>query len=245
MLKLFAGIGTVSDVMPLLFENRKMVRDSLSIARLLYVSIPPEDLVTEYDVENSILLTLLRSQQHHPAFVSVFEGFALLMKAFRNYRKPVLDDEGEPLLDANGDPVLASGKLRTTADLTEEFYAFYAAPAFNAIRRVGAEMAHGFSVFTAATAEEKYEHAKAIIDINDRRKELSADYVARIWLEDQPLAEQGVYFTDAPAGMLGLIAGAIMQDDGRPTIVVTRPQTSTQPVGGSARSPFWFPIISR
>lgn len=40
VLRLFAGLGTVSDVMPLLWENRQLVRDSLSLARLLTVVAP-------------------------------------------------------------------------------------------------------------------------------------------------------------------------------------------------------------
>jgi len=244
LLKLFAGIGTVSDVMPLFFENRKMVRDSLSVARLLYVSIPPEDLVTEYDIESSTLMMLLRSQPHHPAFISAFQGFALMMKAFREHRKPLLDEDGVQKLDWRGEPAFAAGKLRTIAELNEEFYAFYLAPAFNAIRRVGGSMHDAFGVFTAATAEQKYEHAKTIIDVNELRKEWSQEYLARLWVEDQPLEEQGVYFTDAPVGMLGLIASAVSRDTGRPTVVVRRPTDPTAPVGGSARSPHWFPIIS-
>lgn len=35
-LKVFAGIGTVSDVMPVLYENRQLVRDAVSICRLIY-----------------------------------------------------------------------------------------------------------------------------------------------------------------------------------------------------------------
>ncbi|MET0887161.1 MAG: DHH family phosphoesterase [Mycetocola sp.] len=244
MLKLFAGIGTVSDVMPLFFENRKMVRDSLSLARMLYVSIPAEDLVTKYDIENSILMMLLRSRSHHPAFVSVFEGFALMMKAFREHVKPILDENGQQQVDPYGRPMFASGKLRSQADLTEEFYAFYLAPAFNAIRRVGGSMHDAFGVFTASTAAQKYEHAKAVIDGNELRKELSAEYLEKLWDEEQPLAEKGVYFTDAPIGMLGLIASNVMREDGRPTVVVRRPASTTEPVSGSARSPFWFPIIS-
>jgi single-stranded-DNA-specific exonuclease len=244
MLKLFAGVGTVSDVMPLFFENRKMVRDSLSLARLLYVSIPAEDLVTKYDIENSILMMLLRSQSHHPAFVSVFEGFALMMKAFKEHRKPLLDENGQPLTDPYGNPMFAAGKLRSLVDLNEEFYAFYFAPAFNAIRRIGGSMHDAFGVFTASTAAQKYEHAKAVIDGNELRKELSAEHLEKLWEEEQPLAEKGVYFTDAPIGMLGLIAANLMRDTGRPTVVVRRPASPTEPVGGSARSPFWFPIIS-
>lgn len=35
-LKVFAGIGTVSDSMPLLYENRKVVRDAIMICRFIY-----------------------------------------------------------------------------------------------------------------------------------------------------------------------------------------------------------------
>lgn len=244
LLKLFAGIGTVSDVMPLFFENRQMVRDSLSIARLLYVSIPPEDKVTEYDIENSILMRLLRSKPHHPAFVSVFEGFALMMQAFKEHVQPQLDEDGNEMVDAWGNTLYKSGKLRMLSELTEEFYAFYMAPAFNAIRRIGSPMFPGFGVFVAPTKDEKWQHATSIIDGNELRKKLSAEYVEALWTEDQPLAEKGVYFTDAPTGMLGLIAGSVMQDTGRPTVVVRRVANPDEPVGGSARSPFWFPIIS-
>lgn len=243
-LKLFAGIGTVSDVMPLFFENRKMVRDSLSIARLLYVPIPPEDLVTKYDVEDSTLMQLLRSREHHPAYISAFQGFALMMQAFKDHRKPILDDDGNQAVDAWGKPMFKTGKLRTISELDEEFYAYYLAPAFNAIRRIGGSMHDAFGVFTATTATQKYEHAKAIIEGNERRKELSEHYLEVLWEEDQPLAEYGVFFTEAPTGMLGLIASAVSRDMGRPTVVVRRPEEPTAPIGGSARSPFWFPIIS-
>lgn len=37
-LRVFAGIGTVSDSMPLLYENRQLVRDALSICRMVYNS---------------------------------------------------------------------------------------------------------------------------------------------------------------------------------------------------------------
>ncbi|WP_311245326.1 MULTISPECIES: DHH family phosphoesterase [unclassified Microbacterium] len=243
-LKLFAGIGTVSDVMPLFYENRKMVRDSLSLARLLYVPLPEDDETTPYDVNQSTLLMLLRSQQHHPAFVSVFEGFALMMRAFKEHRKPVLDDKGEPVLDYAGNPTFKAGKLQKISELDEEFYAFYLAPAFNAIRRVEGSMHDAFGVFTAASAYEKFEHAKAVIAVNEKRKEMSEYYIDRLWDEPQPLEEKGVFFTDAPTGMLGLIASDVMRDTGRPTVVVQRTMDPSAPCGGSARSPEWFPIIS-
>ena len=35
-LRLFAGIGTVSDIMPVLYENRQLIRDSIGLARAVY-----------------------------------------------------------------------------------------------------------------------------------------------------------------------------------------------------------------
>ncbi|WP_162793165.1 MULTISPECIES: hypothetical protein [Streptomyces] len=40
LLRLLAGLGTVSDVMPVLYANRRPVRDAISIARPLRVAAP-------------------------------------------------------------------------------------------------------------------------------------------------------------------------------------------------------------
>ena len=250
LLRLFAGIGTVSDVMPMFYENRQVVRDSLSVARMLYHSIPSADLVTEYDVETTVLMRVLRSDPSHaPEFVSAFEGFAIAMQAFREHGPlvPVIDREtGEPQYDELGEPVLkrSQGKLRSMADLTEEFYGFYLSPAFNSIRRANGSMHDAFGVFTASSPEQKRLHAEAVIDCNERRKKESAEWLELVHQEEQPLASHGVYFTDAPTGMLGLMASALMRDEDRPVVVVRRPEDPSGPVGGSARSPFWFPIIT-
>jgi single-stranded-DNA-specific exonuclease len=217
-LKLFAGIGTVSDVMPLLFENRQLVRDSLSLARLLYTA-PPADPEEEIDIESSTLMTLLRAGGHNPVFVAAFEGFAIALKEF-----------------------MRVGKLRSIADLNEGFYGFYLAPAFNAARRIGGSMSDCFGVFVSPTPEQKAACMQRVIAGNDLRKELTVQHLEEIETTDQPLAPY-VYFSDAPAGMLGLIASQLMHRTGTPTVVLHRAQGDTQPTGGSARSPFWFPII--
>lgn len=215
LLKLFAGIGTVSDVMPLQYENRQIVRDSVSLARMLHVNIPAADTATEYLIENTMILTLLSYGDHSREFVSAFEGFALTLKQFRE-----------------------NGKLRSRADLTEEFYGFYLAPAFNAIRRVDAEMAHAFGAFTAATADAKIEHIDAVIAANELRKTLTEEYMEALDQFRQPYAPS-LYFTEAPAGMLGLMASKLMHVSNVPTIVL-----NIHSLSGSARSPFWFPVVS-
>ena len=249
-LRLFAGIGTVSDVMPLLFENRQLVRDSLSIARLLHMPIPPDSL-EPYEIEEAILMRVLRRGRHHAAFVGAFEGFALLMKAYREHRRPLIDARGAQILDWRGKPSLAPGKLLHPSELTEDFWGFHLAPAFNAVRRIEGDMNDAFGVFLASTPDEKYAHACAILDGNERRKELSATYFSTLWSEvqggdrnAQPLEQYGVYLTDAPTGMLGLLANEVMNRTGYPTVVARRPLTANEPISGSARSPEWFPIIT-
>ncbi|MCB5280573.1 DHH family phosphoesterase [Arthrobacter sp. ES1] len=217
-LKLFAGIGTVSDVMPLLFENRQLVRDALSLARLLYTA-PPADPEEEIDIDSTTLMTLLRAGGHNPVFVAAFEGFAIALREFTRV-----------------------GKLRSVADLNEGFFGFYLAPAFNAARRIGGSMSDCFGVFVAPTPEEKAACMQRVIAGNDRRKELTVVHLEEIESTDQPLAPY-VYFSDAPAGMLGLIASQLMHKTNLPTVVVHGTADMAGPTGGSARSPFWFPII--
>lgn len=227
LLRLFAGLGTISDVMPVLYENRQLVRDSLSIAKLLHVTAPfPEGgpyapaEPDEIDVSQAILLQLLRSEDHHPVFVNAFEGFAVILKAFAQH-----------------------GKLREIDSLDEGFYGFYLAPAMNSPRRTEAPLEDCFAAFTGASIEDKLEAAHRIIENNERRKELTITYTAELLESDQPLAPW-VYFSSAPAGMLGLLASQIMQVTGNPVVVVPRPTDAASPSGGSARAPEWFTIIT-
>lgn len=216
MLKLFAGIGTVSDVMPLLYENRQIVRDSISIARLCYLNMPVADRATPYDIEQTALIQLLRARQnvHSPAYVSVFEGFALLLKEFREARK-----------------------LGTIAEITEEFYGFYLAPTFNSVRRIDGQMEHAFGAFTAETIDDKTQHIQQLLEYNEHRKELVTEYMERLNEFDQPLAPT-IWFTDAPGGMVGLLASKLQHETDQPTIVLNH-----QSFSGSGRAPFWFNII--
>lgn len=247
LLRLFAGIGTVSDVMPLLYENRQIVRDSLAITKMLYVPLPSADMATEYDIEQSTLMTLLRSGSHSEPFVSAFEGMAVALRAFREHGPlmPVLDDQGEQQVSDDGEPVFERkpGKLRKVSMLNEEFYAFYLAPAFNAIRRVGGSMHDAFGVFTAQGADAKLEHAKAVLDCNELRKVWTEEYMQELLNRPQPLAPW-IWETTAPTGMMGLLASRLMSETGRPVVVVGEQPDPAAPRGGSARAPMWFTIIS-
>lgn len=251
LLRLFAGVGTVSDVMDLRWENRALVRDSVAIARSLHVPIPAADTVTEYDPEDALLMQVLRAEGHHEAYLSAFLGFAVLLRAFREHGKMVqdTDESGSPLFDDQGDPVMvrARGPLREVDDIDAGFYGFYLAPTFNAVRRTGAPMAHAFGVFTAPTAQEKLDHAIALIENNHHRQEVAAQHLEDLDREEaqglQPLAPW-VWETGAAPGMHGLLANEMMQRHGHPVAVVSRVARARDPRGGSMRAPEWFDIIT-
>lgn len=222
-LRLFAGLGTVSDVMPLLYENRQLVRDSLSIARLLWTPAPldgggvPQPM--DIDVEASTMMRILRAEVHDPVFVSVFEGFACALKAFT-----------------------VTGKIRDIDGIDEGFYGFYLAPAMNSPRRTEAPLLDCFGVFLARATEAKLAAAFTVIENNELRKELTARFMDELDASDQPLAPW-VYLSQAPKGMLGLLAGKLAERHLAPVVVLREPSDPDEPVSGSGRAPAWFDII--
>ena len=251
LLRLFAGIGTVSDVMPLAYENRQVVRDSIAIARMLYVPIPAADTVTHYDPEQSLLMQVLRAEGHHEAYLRAFAGFAVVLKAFREHGKleQDVDEDKRPIFDDQGDPVMVRrrGPLREVADISEEFYGYYLAPTFNAVRRIEASMHDAFGVFTADDLDTKYAHAVELIEGNFRRRDLVKDLHQQI--QDsytdglQPLAPW-VWTTAAPSGMLGLLASELSKHYDHAVAVVSIVDDPSKPRSGSMRAPGWYDIIA-
>lgn len=228
MLRLFAGIGTVSDVMPVLYENRQLVRDAVSIASLLRAPAPMTNVnawgQAQPDYEavepaSATLLTLMPDDDAHPVFRRAFLGFAVLLKAF-----------GE------------AGKLRAGEPLTEQFFGFYLAPAMNSPRRIQTPLLPCFEIFTATSVEAMHTAAQTVIEYSATRKEMTQRFLQEILGDDQPLAPW-IYFSDAPTGMQGLLANQLMHLSGLPTVVISRPTRADASIGGSARAPEWFPVI--
>lgn len=76
-LRLFAGIGTVSDAMPLLSENRILVKDAISIARLLWESGSPSPMLQSLADETSVT----------PVYKKAFQGFRYACDEFSSQQK--------------------------------------------------------------------------------------------------------------------------------------------------------------
>lgn len=229
-LKTFAGIGTVADVMGLVYENRDLVREALMFTRLLTTTPEPaptyKKVKSKYeepdefdDIDITIdktptLLSMLRSQNHHPVYMRAFEGLAMLLE-----------------------------ELGTTHErVDEQLYGFSIAPAFNATRRVDGDYRTGFAVFTADTPDEQRAATQQLVEYNLQRKTQVRMILSEILESDQPWAPY-VFPTDALPGMLGLIAQNLMLMHGHPVAVVRIHADGS--CSGSMRSPTWFPVIEQ
>lgn len=80
-LRVFAGIGTIADLMPVLYENRQLVRDSVDICRLVHA-----------DGEHRFINHLTGSQAYQNAFRGLYEAIEVYHAAGR-VRQPQDIDE--------------------------------------------------------------------------------------------------------------------------------------------------------
>lgn len=229
MLRLFAGVGALADVMPLTRWTRVLVRQAIALLRLSIPEVP-----TNYwgawdafgarnvDITSATLTQVITSGNHHPRYTQAFYGMTLLLRQ-----------------------LVVNKKLRSIEDINASFIGFTLGPTFNATRRVGGDMHDSFVFFApdavmASKPDYNKTHVQAIdtiLDNNERRKQLTKQAMADIESSRQPHAPH-VWFSTAPTGILGLLASKLSQAHGVP-VAVLNPDT----LGGSARSPEWAPMI--
>ena len=199
-LRVFAGIGTVSDSMPLLHENRQLVRDSVAICRLVYGDGTP---------------WFVNAMLGNDVYRRAFYGLHVALAMFADL-----------------------GKITKTADINEEFFGFYLAPTFNAVKRMSGDMSIAFGVFFGPNPNDSMSE---LMSLNDQRKLMVAEYLEQIVNSHQSYAPY-IYTTNAPAGILGLIATKLMAIDNEPKVVLRLDEKGYH---GSGRSPVWYPFASR
>lgn len=220
MLRVFAGIGTVADVMPLLYNNRKIVKDSISFMKLLYVE-PVEVLdANDNDINveppmPSTLLQLIEMNPHSETYINAFKGLQQIIYTFAKNKK-----------------------LRSIDDISESFYGFYLAPSFNSARRVEADINPAFMLFTTNDSHDRAQFAQYIFKTNETRKNLVKQYV-----DEMVRINELVYLSKAPAGVLGLLATKIANETNLPAIVLNH--LSDDQFSGSGRSPQWYQLRSK
>lgn len=198
-LRVFAGMGTISDAMPLVNENRPLVRDSAAICRLLF---------------GEQGLNFLNSLSGCKVYRRAFWGLHYTLEEFAE-----------------------NGKIQKPEDIDEDFFGFYLAPTFNALKRMNGNMDIGFGAFFSNNPKDC---ASELFAMNEQRKSAVATYFHEMMTTDQPYAPY-VYISEAQPGILGLLAMKAMTLSGVPTMVLRQDDDSYH---GSGRAPVWYQAIT-
>ena len=123
-------------------------------------------------------------------------------------------------------------------------------PILNSVKRMCDDTAIIYNMFFG-TASDAEEAADYLVQLNTKRKVLVSELFERMYVEriDQPYRDI-IYMTEAPSGILGLLATKVINDTGLPNIVLNREMRFNDELGqwvyeGSIRSPKWYPFFSR
>lgn len=214
-LSMFAGVATISDAMPVLYQNRQLIRDSIAIMRYFY----------NYEIKDNTLAPPVYSDNYAHAFV----GMKQLLKYFT-----------------------AECKIKSAADIDEQFYGFYLSPFLNSCKRMNGNMHAVYDIFFSENISDVYNcgmpcmtNAIAYLDeLNTRRRERTEKLFTEIMAAKaankhessaELLMDCEVYVGDYDSGLCGLLATKLMAQSGLPTLVV-----SSQTLKGSGRCPDGF-----
>lgn len=222
-LRVFAGIGTISDMMTLVKENRKLVNDSVTISQLMLGYDSESGVVS---VDGSVVPQFFRNfEPQSEPYKRAFYGLSRLYYAFAR------EDVSRP-------------KIVTKKDINSMFYGFYVAPMFNSLKRLGGDMWDALGVFFDEPSLQQ-KHIDTLFRTNEKRKELVEEYMTVLLDETekglQPLAPY-IYTTKAPGGIVGLLATRLINESGLPTLVLSGDDMNGY--HGSGRSPQWYPFNS-
>lgn len=217
-LQMFAGIATVSDVMPLLYENRQLVRNSVSIMRYFF----------NYQTVNNTIAPPVYSDAYSRAFIGIKE----LLKYFTERKKiKTADDITEQFYGFYLVPFLNACK-RMAGDMNGIYDIFFSD---------SVEPLEDYPDMGCVKNAIKY-----IDGLNEERRELTNYYFESLMTlkesgdDSDPKAvctSCEVYITEAPAGLCGLLATKLMNISGMPTLVVRLNEDNS--LSGSGRCPAW------
>lgn len=222
-LQMFAGIATISDVMPLVYENRQLVRNSVSLMRYFY----------NYELDdNGTIAPPTYSENYTQAFV----GMKKLLEYFTTIRKiKKAVDIDEQFYGFYLVPFLNSCK-RMNGNMCGIYDIFFS------------PYANAFPDFPNMSCMEN--GIKYVAALSDHRKELTTYYFDQL-LSEKTAGETeaslymqcGIFITDAAPGLLGLLASKFMGMTNSPTLVVNQHEDGSY--SGSGRNPSWFSFTDR
>lgn len=231
-LSVFAGIGTMSDAMPIIKENRPLVEDSINVCRLLNTVADNSltlDTKTDYEIDlSSISLT---HESVADLYLNSIEGSYIYKRAF--YGLYIAINQLHTL-----------SKASSRYDISKDYFDFSLIPMFNSVKRLGKSSTYAFNVFfgdSARAMEELYE-------LHVMRKELTKEYFKQL-MEGVELGTHQhapyLYEIDAYSGFMGLLANNMLGVTELPAFVVNpNVDPTTGFLHGSCRTPAWFSMIT-
>lgn len=197
-LNVFAGIGTVGDMMRVIHQNKTLITSAVSLMRRLY----------NKPINSSDTL--------HPIYQNAFNGLREFLLFLHE-----------------------QNKLANENAIDEKFLGWTLVPMLNSVKRMEMSMNVIYRLFFSSDSQTRKKAIVSLFNANEVRKKLVATDFENIVNQDNPFAPY-IYFTDAPGGILGLLANKIMSQTDLPTFVVNKHTLS-----GSGRSVPDFPVIDR
>lgn len=233
-LRVFAGLGTVSDGMPMLYENRKLTSDAVNIARLIFCS------------GNDFMVTHING---HPVYRRAFMGLYELFRRYMQLGKiSSPSDIDEDFFGYYVAPLFNSVK-RMEGDMNNVFGVF-----FGQNPEADLDVLFDLNEARKALVAEKFKELLAGVQdgnsVNHVAIEDEPEPVALITYEEKLQGKEGIYaqplapyiwFSDVHKGVLGLLAQKVRDYTGLPCLVLN----PALDYSGSGRAPGWYPFLPK
>lgn len=194
-LAIFAGIGTVGDMMRIIHQNKVLLRKTVSLMRYLYTKEP-------------------KFKNATPAYQNAFFGLRELLLFLHN-----------------------KGKLSSVNNIDEKFIGWTLVPLLNSLKRMQLSMSVIYQMFFSDDKAKRMQAIETLFNANEIRKKIINLNYNTILKQNNPYAPF-IYLSDAPGGILGLLANKLMDRNHVPTFVINENTLS-----GSGRSVSSFPVI--
>lgn len=218
-IRVFAGIGTISDTMPLLYENRQAVIDAVCVLRVIYgrgsfdsiMAIPGCDI-------------------YRRAFWGLFYALSVFEKYGFIHGQEDIDEE---FLGFYFVPVFNAVK-RIGGDMKRVFGVF-----FSGTPQDDMEYLYERNIQRKAIVEQELMKIKSRDTVP-----VCGENDVSVLSSSGNLYAPFVYFSDARSGILGLLATKLMDETGVPTFVIKDegvPDKDGRRYHGSGRTPAWYP----
>lgn len=224
----FAGIANVADVMPILNENRYIVKAAVDIVNTM----------RKYKILHANIDYTQVMNTPYVGYNTAFHGLFDILTLVQEQRDALRAEKGKK-------PILLPDN--------EELFSWYLSPLFNAPRRVHETCLEAMVPFLISDKEIREYSIHRLIDLNTQKSILRDTVLDAI--DDTTIQEQGVVLcANTRSGISGLIAGQLSGKTGLPAVIFSHCQPhcndiiyntipqNVEYISASARSNAMYPL---